>query len=361
MSIDHDLSDEDIDIALTCGRHINYRMVAGTYDLTEFVGIRLARWIEEYKPNTMIHDSTVTDFHIKDLNSAAQAVAAFLGANMGKKLPRFAVYSAEVATVISDQVFIQLIPKDNNHILLVVNGSRESVMKVIARFRSPLHFKNRVHIAFTAADGRMITRQVPFQMTNSGMDEMYPFLKTSLKEYFDGYMKSNIPILLLLGEPGTGKTTFLRSLVSEYNLNAVLTYDNSTMKSDHFYSDFMMGDSADIMIIEDADVILKNRETFGNHIMTKLLNFSEGLVPIFNKKIVFTTNIEHARDIDPALVRPGRCYDIVKFRPLVGPEINRLETAIGYSPSTIAEKTTKTVAEIFNRKDNQKSTGSGFF
>ena len=32
--------------------------------------------------------------------------------------------------------------------------------------------------------------------------------------------------------------------------------------------------------------------------------------------MVFSTNLPSISDIDPALVRPGRCYDILKFEEL---------------------------------------------
>ena len=52
---------------------------------------------------------------------------------------------------------------------------------------------------------------------------------------------------------------------------------------------------------------------------TKQLSFlaiADGVVRAQGRKIVFTTNLPNMRDIDEALLRPGRCYASVSTRPL---------------------------------------------
>jgi hypothetical protein len=47
--------------------------------------------------------------------------------------------------------------------------------------------------------------------------------------------------------------------------------------------------------------------------MHRFLNVSDGLVSVRGKKLIFTSNLPSANDIDDALTRKGRCYDILKF------------------------------------------------
>jgi ATP-dependent 26S proteasome regulatory subunit len=75
-------------------------------------------------------------------------------------------------------------------------------------------------------------------------------------------------------------------------------------------------------------MFLKSRQD-GNTMMHKFLNVGDGLVTTRNKKLIFSTNLPSIRDIDPALVRPGRCYDIISFRELSQNEAEKLAKKAG--------------------------------
>jgi ATP-dependent 26S proteasome regulatory subunit len=47
--------------------------------------------------------------------------------------------------------------------------------------------------------------------------------------------------------------------------------------------------------------------------MHRFLNVGDGLVTTKGKKLIFSTNLPSIRDVDSALVRPGRCFDILNF------------------------------------------------
>ncbi len=47
--------------------------------------------------------------------------------------------------------------------------------------------------------------------------------------------------------------------------------------------------------------------------MHRFLNVGDGLVGIQGKKLIFSTNLPSVKDIDPALIRAGRCFDILHF------------------------------------------------
>jgi hypothetical protein len=48
------------------------------------------------------------------------------------------------------------------------------------------------------------------------------------------------------------------------------------------------------------------------------------LVRAQGRKILFTTNLPNVHDIDPALMRPGRCFATLRTRPLTPTEGSRL-------------------------------------
>ena len=205
------------------------------------------------------------------------------------------------------------------------------------------------------SDGNSVN--VPLNRDRLPIKEMYPFLEdSSLEDYYDRYMNSSANILLLIGPPGTGKTTFIRGLLAHRSCSAIVTYDAGILEKDGFFARFIE-DDAEVMVLEDSDAFLKSRND-GNTMMHRFLNVGDGLVTTKGKKMIFSTNLPSIRDIDSALVRPGRCFDIVEFKPLSLENANILAKKIG---TTVPDKTLEdtaeySIAEIFNNQIEKKHT-----
>jgi SpoVK/Ycf46/Vps4 family AAA+-type ATPase len=58
--------------------------------------------------------------------------------------------------------------------------------------------------------------------------------------------------------------------------------------------------------------------------MRQFLTLSDGIIRDPGKKLIFSTNLPNIRDIDDALLRPGRCYDWIATRALSLEEASRL-------------------------------------
>jgi ATP-dependent 26S proteasome regulatory subunit len=101
------------------------------------------------------------------------------------------------------------------------------------------------------------------------------------------------------------------------------------------------------MVIEDADMFLKARSE-GNTTMHKFLNVGDGLVTTRNKKLIFSTNLPSIRDIDPALIRPGRCFDIVTFDLLDQQAAEKLAKKMNVTLTETKDKWN--IADIFNKQ-----------
>lgn len=162
----------------------------------------------------------------------------------------------------------------------------------------------------------------------------YPSIE-NIDEFVNGYLNSKESVLILRGQPGTGKTTLIRHIISKanciyankdevkYNNDCTVyssesevfyTADSEVLESDAMFINFAMTSNA-IMVLEDIDVHLTDR-TEGNVFMYKLLGASDGLIKNTNRKIIISTNLENSDEIDDALVRKGRCYAVVDIDAL---------------------------------------------
>lgn len=157
--------------------------------------------------------------------------------------------------------------------------------------------------------------------------ELYPYI-TDVAGLVQRFHDSRAPILVLSGEPGTGKTTLVRYMIERFKWSALTTYDPEVMRMDDFYLQFLR-DNYNCALLEDADIVLSDRVASGNALMSRILNVADGLVDLTGKKIIFTANLRAVSDIDEAVLRPGRCFGIVQFRRLTPKEAAKAATAMG--------------------------------
>ena len=91
-------------------------------------------------------------------------------------------------------------------------------------------------------------------------DEYYPFIAGGVEGFIDEYLASNESILILLGPPGTGKSTLLRHMIVSRNLTVTLTYEEKLLQQDKLFIQHLSEEgNSDILILEDADVLLESK------------------------------------------------------------------------------------------------------
>jgi hypothetical protein len=157
-----------------------------------------------------------------------------------------------------------------------------------------------------------------------------PFID-DVENYIENFLNSKAPVLILQGEAGTGKTTFIKKILQTMQervlkqrdeFRVTYSFDENVFYSSDFYKQLIF-DDYDVQVYEDINQVLHKNQDAEINPINKFLSVSDGLVSKY-KKIIITTNIESKHQLNPALLRPGRCFDVVEFRKLRGVEIDNL-------------------------------------
>lgn len=162
----------------------------------------------------------------------------------------------------------------------------------------------------------------------------------------------NSGLILLYGKPGTGKTTYIKSLISDYDNADFIFIQNEFVKNllDPDFISFMLKQRNSILIIEDAEKVIKSRDnTREESVVSTILQLTDGLFSDYlNIKIICTFNTNLSK-IDQALLRKGRLIAMYEFDKLTPEKTNTLLSQIGLKPRDKA----LTISDIYNHKDEQ--------
>jgi len=170
----------------------------------------------------------------------------------------------------------------------------------------------------------------------------------------DSIDKEHKGIVILHGEPGTGKTSYIKWLIQSAKKRVIFLPQNlvNELTSPGFISFVMNYCKNSILVIEDAESVLVSRGVISsvtetNSAISNILNISDGLLSdIFNIQIIATLNCP-LEQIDPALRRKGRIIAEYEFKKLSAKKARKLSQKLGHD-MPIKEATLLT--DIFNYK-----------
>lgn len=176
----------------------------------------------------------------------------------------------------------------------------------------------------------------------------FPFLQKPLRDYFNEFRASKANVILLIGPPGTGKTSFVRSLIHFTGMKTLMAYNADVISSPHLYQKVRESDY-ELLALEDADTMMAPREG-GNVFMSELLNDTQGIANSSNMKIVISTNLASLSKVDPALIRAGRCFAVLQFRALNGAEAFQVREDLDLPERDFSAKSEWTLSEVLNQQ-----------
>jgi hypothetical protein len=170
-------------------------------------------------------------------------------------------------------------------------------------------------------------------------------------------------IFIFHGEPGTGKTNYIKHLTGKTKRKFIYVPSNMIdFLSDPSFISTMIDNKNAIIVIEDCEEYIKQRgQGAGNNFVSTLLNVSDGILSdIMDIQVIATFN-SGLQDIDKALLREGRLLVEYRFGKLSEDKVKKIAKEDSIE---LEELKPMTISEIYNMGSKvggkKKETKIGF-
>lgn len=296
-------------------------------------------------------------------------VAAFVGSRssgyfFGMNYARCLEMHAELHIV----EFYCVVERVRDAIYIHIFGNPDRVTALMTElataYRVPKTIKVHNLVAFTEQGPMVDTTELIESDQQLSLPCFYPWMDESVESYTARFMASSASVLLLIGQRGTGKSTMLRSMLYASKVKEASMCCNAETLASPGITPWISSQGRNaLVILEDADLLIGKRDD-GNRQMSAILNLTEGIVKN-GLKLIISTNLSSLDKVDPALLRPGRMFDVLSFHQLTIEQAKDVRVAKELPEVDFGNKTTLTLAETLNYVDDsdmerRKQGGVGF-
>lgn len=161
--------------------------------------------------------------------------------------------------------------------------------------------------------------------------------------------KNDKGLVLLHGKPGTGKTSYIRYLITMLKKDVIFLPPNMAGGiTDPNLISILIDNPNCIFVIEDAEHIIVDREKDGRSPVAGLLNISDGLLSdCLNIQVICSFNTDISK-VDNALVRKGRLIAKYEFKELETTKAQLLSDKLSFNSKIYKPMT---LTEIYNQNE----------
>lgn len=213
-------------------------------------------------------------------------------------------------------------------------------------------------------DGKMeLLDDIKLSSAKMPLQCFYPTITMPLADYWREFMNASANLIIVIGPYGTGKSTFIRGGVHALGLSALATANQSLMMNSSFITECgtrMSGAEGkyDLLIAEEAEKLVQPKVSPDptvqpdNLLMPTLLDALDGISKVNSFKMAIVLNSSDLSNIEPGLMRPERCFDVVHLGHLTAEESAEVRKQLGRPPRQYKPNGQFVLAEVVSEQNH---------
>lgn len=210
--------------------------------------------------------------------------------------------------------------------------------------------KPHISIMFQSSSGLSLERLEIKEATmdvKSHYNDDFKKVDTVIKKRLN--KKQDKGVILLHGAPGTGKTSYIKHLISHVEKEVIFMPPSIAANlTNPSLMSLLLDYPNSILVIEDAENIITDRDVKGASPVSAILNLSDGILSdCLNMQIICSFNTD-LKNVDNALLRKGRLIAKYEFGKLEIAKANALSEKLGFH-STFTEP--QVLTDIYNQDE----------
>jgi hypothetical protein len=257
------------------------------------------------------------------------------------------------------------------NISIYYQPNTEHCLKDFDKFLYEEKYNSVIHTIFRDEHGAVIFE--PFETFVPEKFSIEKFYKEDFStvhpNIVESLKKEESGLYLFHGEPGTGKTTYIKylsTLIERDMIYVPVAFIDSII--DPSFLPSLLKKRHSILVIEDAEKALLAREPgdSSSSLVSAILNITDGIMGnVFNISVIATYNSDR-QSIDKALLRKGRLKGEYKFDKLPVEQCQKIldEYKINYKvtePMTLADIFNTNVPDALVSQELKQEKRMGFF